>query len=152
MNFLAHIYLSKNNEEIMVGNFIGDFVKGNQLDEYSPAIQQGIRLHREIDHYTDNHEVVLQSKKKLREKYRHYAPVIVDVYYDHFLAKNWHQFSKVPLKEYTNSFYDTMVKYYNRIPKEVIHMLSYMSKDDWLFNYQYIEGMNKATTLALRPT
>ncbi|MFK7951283.1 MAG: ACP phosphodiesterase [Ekhidna sp.] len=146
MNFLAHIYLSGNNEELMVGNFIGDFVKGNQLDEYSPSIQQGIRLHRAVDYFTDTHDIVLQSKKKLREKYRHYAPVIVDVYYDHFLAKNWSQFSSIPLKEYTHSFYETMTKYQNQIPKGVIHMLNYMSKDNWLFNYQFIEGMDKALT------
>lgn len=152
MNFLAHIYLSGNNEELMVGNFIGDFVKGNQLDEYNNEIQQGIRLHRAIDHYTDTHDVVLQSKIKLREKYRHYAPVIVDVYYDHFLAKNWTKFSTVPLEEFTSQFYDTISNYYDVIPKGAIHMLSYMSKDNWLYNYQFIEGMDKALTGMSRRT
>lgn len=152
MNFLAHIYLSGANEELMVGNFIGDFVKGGHLDDYSPAIQQGIRLHREIDSYTDSHEIVLESKIKLREKYRHYAPVIVDVYYDHFLSKNWSRFSSVPLKEFTHDFYHIMGAYHDRIPKGAIHMLSYMSKDDWLYNYQFIEGMNKALTGMSRRT
>ncbi len=152
MNFLAHIYLSGNNEELMVGNFIGDFVKGNQLDAYNNEIQQGIRLHRAIDHYTDTHDVVLQSKIKLREKYRHYAPVIVDVYYDHFLAKNWTKFSAVPLEEFTSQFYDTISNYYDVIPKGAIHMLSYMSKDNWLYNYQFIEGMDKALTGMSRRT
>lgn len=152
MNFLAHIYLSGNNEELMVGNFIGDFVKGGNLDDYTSQMQQGIRLHREIDNYTDSHEIVVESKIKLREKYRHYAPVIVDVYYDHFLAKNWNQFSSTPLKKYTNEFYDTMSGYHNRIPKGVIHMLSYMSKDDWLYNYQFIEGIDKALTGMARRT
>lgn len=146
MNFLAHIYLSGNNKELMVGNFIGDFVKGGKLDEYTPEIQRGIRLHREIDRYTDTHEIVLKSKIKLREKYRHYAPVIVDVYYDHFLAKNWSQFSDIPLKKFTSEFYKTMNSYTDQIPKGAIHMLEYMSKDDWLFNYQFIEGMDKALT------
>jgi acyl carrier protein phosphodiesterase len=152
MNFLAHIYLSGENEELMVGNFIGDFVKGGQLDAYSPTIQQGIRLHREIDRYTDTHEIVLESKIKLREKYRHYAPVIVDVYYDHFLAKDWSQFSNIPLDKFTEGFYDTMGNYHDQIPKGVIHMLSFMSKDDWLYNYQFIEGINKALTGMSRRT
>lgn len=152
MNFLAHIYLSGDNRELMVGNFIGDFVKGGQFDEYSPTIQQGIRLHREIDSYTDTHEIVLESKIKLREKYRHYAPVIVDVFYDHFLAKGWSRYSPIPLKDFTQNFYDTMELYYDRIPKGVIHMLSYMSKDDWLYNYQFIEGIDKALTGMSRRT
>ncbi|MEO9483598.1 MAG: ACP phosphodiesterase [Ekhidna sp.] len=146
MNFLAHLYLSGDNEEVLVGNFIGDFVKGSQMSEYPGAIQKGIRLHRSIDHFTDTHEVVLQSKIRLREKFRHYAPVIVDVYYDHFLAKDWSLFSKIPLKEYTENFYQLMNRYFGIIPKGVIHMLSFMSKDNWLYNYQFIEGIDRALT------
>ncbi|MEP0986627.1 ACP phosphodiesterase [Ekhidna sp.] len=152
MNFLAHLYLSGDDEEILVGNFIGDFVKGAQMDHYSQGIQKGIRLHRSIDFYTDTHEVVLQSKIRLREKFRHYAPVIVDIYYDHFLAKDWSNFSKIPLLEYTESFYELIKKYFEQLPKGVIHMLSYMSRDNWLYNYQFIEGINKALTGMSRRT
>ena len=152
MNFLAHLYLSGDNEEILVGNFIGDFVKGSQMSQYSETIQKGIRLHRSIDSYTDNHEVVLQSKIRLREKFRHYAPVIVDVYYDHFLAKNWSSFSRIPLKTYTENFYQLMKKYVEIIPKGVNHMLSFMSRDNWLYNYQFIEGIDRALTGMSRRT
>lgn len=152
MNFLAHLYLSGDNEEVLVGNFIGDFVKGSQMDQYPDQIQKGIRLHRSIDHYTDTHEVVLESKVRLREKFRHYAPVIVDVYYDHFLAKDWSMFSEIPLKEYTEQFYLLMDNYYEIIPKGVIHMLSFMSRDNWLYNYQFIEGIDRALTGMSRRT
>jgi len=146
VNFLAHILLSGNDERIMVGNFIGDFVKGSQLNEYDPQIQQGIRLHRSIDEFTDNHPVVLDSKKRLRARFRHYAPVIVDVFYDHFVAKNWSQFSKDPLLEFTKRFYITMNQYTPIIPKTVSNMLVYMSSGNWLYNYQFIEGIDKALT------
>ncbi len=89
MNFLAHIYLSGNQERVMIGNFIGDFVKGKAWEEFDSAIQRGILLHREIDRYTDDHEVVIKTKERLRPKYHHYAPVISDVFYDHFLASLW---------------------------------------------------------------
>lgn len=146
MNFLAHLYLSGDDEEILIGNFIGDFVKGSQMRLYKETIQKGIRLHRSIDHYTDNHDVVLQSKIRLREKFRHYAPVIVDVYYDHFLAKKWSDFSATPLHQYTENFYQLMKKYVNIVPKGVTHMLSFMARDNWLYNYQFIEGIDRALT------
>ena len=146
MNFLAHLYLSGDNEEVLVGNFIGDFVKGAQLNRYPEQVQKGIRLHRSIDYYTDTHDIVLQSKIRLREKFRHYAPVIVDVFYDHFLARDWSKFSDVPLMEYTLNFYQLMNKYLEMIPKGVVRMLSYMSQDNWFYNYQYIEGIDRALT------
>ncbi len=152
MNFLAHLYLSGDDEELLVGNFIGDFVKGSQMEQYPERVQKGIRLHRSIDYFTDNHEVVLESKIRLREKFRHYAPVIVDVYYDHFLAKDWLKFSSTPLKKYTEDFYQTMDGYYDILPKGVIHMLSFMARDNWLYNYQFIEGINKALTGMSRRT
>ena len=101
MNFLAHIYLSFENPKILVGNFIGDFVKGKKLELYGDEIQKGILLHREIDDYTDSHPIVLETKKRLRPNYHHYAPVISDVYYDHFLASLWSNYHKTPLIEYT---------------------------------------------------
>ena len=98
MNFLAHIYLSFEDTDLTIGNFIGDFVKGNELDNYSDSIKKGIQLHRAIDSYTDSHEVVQKSKERLRDKYRHYSGVIVDIYYDHFLqflAFAYHFFYKI---------------------------------------------------------
>ena len=152
MNFLAHLYLSGEDEMVLVGNFIGDFVKGSQMDQYAEKIQKGIRLHRSIDHFTDNHSIVLESKIRLREKFRHYAPVIVDVFYDHFLAKDWSKFSETPLKEYTENFYNLMRGYFNIIPQGVIHMLGFMSRDNWLYQYQFIEGIDRALTGMSRRT
>ncbi len=144
MNFLAHIYLSGNNEKLMIGNFIGDFVKGNQLNDFELEIKQGIHLHRAIDEYTDQHAIVSQSKDKLREKYRHYSGVITDVFYDHFLAKNWSIYHQQPLLEFTIDIYKIIMSYNEILPKGARYMLPYMTENNWLFNYSKVEGINKA--------
>lgn len=146
MNFLAHLLLSGENEKVRIGNFIGDFVKGNKFDNYDDQIQLGIRLHREIDSFTDAHPIVLLSKTRLREKYRHYAPVIVDVYYDHFLAKNWNDFSQIDLKKFTQKFYETIASYSTVVPEAVNNMMVYMREQNWLYNYQFIDGLDRALT------
>src|SRR5690606_38990711 len=98
MNFLSHLYLSGKSTEIIIGNFIGDFVKGAKMDDYPPEVTKGIKLHREIDFFTDNHPVVMKSKDKLRVKHGHYAGVVVDMFYDHFLAVDWESYHPQPLK------------------------------------------------------
>jgi acyl carrier protein phosphodiesterase len=153
MNFLAHLYLSGNDDEIMVGNFIGDFVKGRNLSErFASGIVKGIELHRAIDAFTDTHETVSESKDKLREKYRHYSAVIVDVYYDHFLARHWTSFHDVSLEAYTRKAYATIKKYDAILPEQVRHMLVYMSRDNWLLEYASIEGIHRALSGMARRT
>lgn len=145
MNFLAHLLLSIHDEQIMVGNFIGDFVKGKNMSPFDEKIQKGIRLHRAIDSFTDQHPVVLESKLKLRPKFGHYAPVIVDVFYDHFIARDWNKFSSEPLLDFTLRFYSLMQNYKSKIPNAVNTMLMHMSKGNWLYNYRHLDGIN--TTL-----
>jgi acyl carrier protein phosphodiesterase len=152
MNFLAHIYLSGDNDLIKIGNFIGDFVKGKELEKYNKNIQIGIKLHRHIDQYTDSHPVVFQSKKRLRPVFHHYAPVISDVFYDHFLAKNWQNYSNEPLLDYTREFYELTDKYNKLLPSAANHMLSYMKKDNWLYQYRLIEGIDRALSGMSRRT
>lgn len=152
MNFLAHLHLSGDSEELKIGNFIGDFVKGKDLETYEPQIKKGIQLHRAIDLFTDNHPVVGKSKAILREKYRHYAGVIVDVYYDHFLASNWKRFDERPLEQYAQESYDLIQANFSRIPEKVHHLLFYMKRDDWLSNYKYVDGIRQALTGMSRRT
>jgi acyl carrier protein phosphodiesterase len=153
MNFLAHLYLSGSSEELKIGNFIGDFVKGRNLNEqYGAAIAKGVNLHREIDHFTDHHTVVKQSKNRLRPKYRHYSPVIVDVFYDHFLARNWNQYSDKMLPEFADEIYDLMEKNHAKLPEQVNFMLPYMIKGNWLVNYSQLEGIHRALSGMSRRT
>ncbi len=144
MNFLAHIYLSGNDPLITLGNFIGDFVKGNQANTYPQKVQNGIALHRAIDEFTDNHETVLQSKIRLRADYRHYAPVIVDVYYDHFLAKYWSDYHSTALPEYTERFYEMVKTHRSILPERANRMFDYMSRDNWLLGYSRVTGIEQA--------
>lgn len=145
MNFLAHLFLSGNSPEIMVGNFIGDFVRGKKFhDQFSSSIALGIELHREIDEFTDNHLIVLESKKRLRPKYRHYSPVIVDMFYDHFLARNWSAYSATPLDQYANDAYAILNRYEATVPDQVKRLLPYMIQGNWLYNYSRIEGIHRA--------
>jgi acyl carrier protein phosphodiesterase len=145
MNFLAHIYLSGNDTKILVGNFIGDFVKGRSFSAvYGPEISKGIELHRLIDEFTDRHAVVQQSKNKLRPKYRHYAGVIVDIFYDHFLSKHWSEYHPIPLPMFARNVYTIMQDHHAILPLQVQNMLPYMIKDNWLVNYGNLQGIGQA--------
>ncbi|MBJ6369445.1 acyl carrier protein phosphodiesterase [Snuella sedimenti] len=143
MNYLAHIYLSGDNSLVTIGNFIADTIKGSSYKDYPKPIQIGVLLHRHIDTFTDAHSVVRQSTKRLHAKYSHYSGVIVDILYDHFLAKNWEQYSSTPLDVYAHNFYDSLDKHYDILPLRVKKMMPYMMADNWLVSYASIEGIAK---------
>jgi len=141
MNFLAHIYLSKENTEIMLGNFFADFIRGNNYKNYSAEIQKGIMLHRNIDAFTDAHKIVRKSKRRLHQRYGHFDGIIIDIFYDHFLAKNWSNYSKIPLDVYAANFYKLLHDNYDILPKKTKEILPPLEKYNWLYNYQFLEGM-----------
>jgi acyl carrier protein phosphodiesterase len=152
MNFLAHLYLSKSNKNILIGNFIADAVKGKKHANYPKEIQAGILLHREIDNYTDNHPIVKKSKRRLHKRYKHYNGVIIDILYDHFLAKNWHTYSEIPLNIYAKNVYSFLHKNTTLFPDKIQKMLPYMIQHNWLATYAskegieiILQGMNKRT-------
>ena len=144
MNFLAHLYLSGNDEEILVGNLLGDFMKGRKINSFDDKIAKGIELHRKIDYFTDKHYLVIQSKQRLRPLFKHFAPVIADVYYDHFLASNWTNYSDVPLKEFTKWCYDILRKYKELFPPRFQQALIYMRFRNLLLSYSKISGIDFA--------
>jgi len=153
MNFLAHLYLSGNDSDIQLGNFIGDFVKGrNLLEQYQPGIAKGIELHRAIDEFTDKHPVVKQSKVRLREKYHHYSPVIVDIFYDHYLAKSWDRFHQTFLPDYAEEVYKMVLSRENILPEKVKWMMPYMIKQNWLVNYARLDGIGRVLSGMSRRT
>ena len=143
MNFLAHIYLSHDDDEIKIGNFIADSIRGKKYKEYPPQIQRGILLHRHIDTFTDAHPTVRLSTKRLHKNYSHYSGVIVDILYDHFLAKNWEHYSKIPLKTYATNFYNLLEDHYETLPQNVQNLLPHMIQENWLLSYASIEGITK---------
>ena len=145
MNFLAHLYLSGDRPGVMVGNFIGDFVKGrNVRDRFEEEVATGIELHRAIDEFTDGHPVVTRSKQRLRPLFRHYSPVVADMFYDHFLAANWPDYHPVPLPEFAARAYDLLKSYREVLPQGVRQMLPFMIKGNWLVSYAEPEGIHRA--------
>ena len=143
MNYLAHIYLSGENDLVTIGNFIADGIKGRAYKKYSKEIQTGILLHRNIDTFTDAHKTFRQSTKRLHKTYGHYSGIIVDILYDHFLAKNWSKYNDVPLEAYARAFYDSLVKHYDILPPRIQNMMPYMIADNWLSSYASIPGITK---------
>lgn len=143
MNFLAHFYLSGNDTGLLQGNFIADAVKGKKYLEFSPEIQKGILMHRFIDHFTDTHPVTHETKVRLRPRFHHYAPVVVDVFFDHFLARKWSQYNATPLREYAQQIYNTLDSHSETFPDKSRHFLKYMRMYDWLSAYEQVEGIGE---------
>ncbi len=143
MNFLAHVYLSGTNQDSMIGNFIADSVKGKEILEYTPEVQEGIRLHRFIDHYTDTHVVVNEGKKILSPYFGKYNAVVMDIYMDHFLAKDWVKYSNIPLTAFAQTVYALLQQNETKLPIRVQELLPYMIRQDWLSNYANFHGMEQ---------
>lgn len=152
MNYLAHAYLSGDNEEIIIGNFIADHIKGRPDHRFAGAIMDGIRLHWYIDEFTDSHPVVKQSVERLKPVYKRYSTVIVDLYYDHFLASNWKNYSNIPLKRFTRRIYRIMLKHYRILPAKTRRILPFMMADDWLAGYGRPQGIKLALSGMARRT
>lgn len=152
MNYLAHLYLSGDEEELLLGNFIADAVKGKQAALYSTGIARGIWLHRLIDTYTDTHPVVADTKARLRGKYKKFSPVVADLYYDHFLAKHFERFAHEPLDAYTQRTYTLINSHLPNLPARVQYFFPYMMQQNWLLGYAEVEGITRALTGLSRRT
>ena len=144
MNFLAHLFLSHHDDELLIGNFIADAVRNRDVATYTQGIQDGIHLHRQIDTFMDNHTLVNTGKVRLRSLYRKYASVVIDVYYDYLLANNWSQFSKLPLEEFAQNTYSVLKEYKDVLPSRQASALPGMIAADWLSNYRNETGLLKA--------
>lgn len=139
MNWLAHIYLSDGSDENMLGNLLGDFIVRVRWKEiYSPQIQRGIRMHFAVDTFTDTHRVFQKSCSRISKKYSRFSGVLIDVFYDHYLAKYWSDFSDRDLESFTNDFYRVLEKYKDILPHKLAYITPYMSSTNWLLSYREI--------------
>ena len=143
MNYLAHIFLSGDNPNIMIGNFIADSIKGSKYTVFPDEIQKGILLHRQIDTATDAHPAFRKSTKRLHKNYGHYSGIIVDIFYDHFLAKNWAEYSDIPLADYIQSFYKLLRDNFDILPENIQKMAPIMMEGNWLLIYANLEGIDR---------
>ena len=136
MNYLAHLFLSNESSEAMLGAMLGDFVKGADKNNYPPNVRRGIELHRQIDSFTDTHEIVLAAKRQFAPERRRFAGIALDIFYDHCLAKNWSQFSAIPLRTFTNNVYETLKIQHEFLPEKMQQMAPVMIAQDWLASYE----------------
>ncbi len=131
---------------MIVGNFIADSIQGNRFDGLTPNIIKGIMLHRKIDSYTDHHPIYLSSKYRFREKFDKYSGVLMDIMYDHFLAKNFHLYSPMTLQEYATDIYKLLNDNLNYLPEPAKRFYNYMTEYNVLVNYASLKGIETVLT------
>lgn len=143
MNYLAHLYLAEDTEESRLGNLLGDFVKGPVNDSpYSQGIREGIKTHRLVDRFTDSHRKFLESKKLISPERRRFAGVILDLTFDHFLAKNWRAYSESELGSFTQGVYEMLSNNSSILPVKLASFLPRMIHEDWLGSYEKLDGVS----------
>ena len=143
MNFLAHAHLSGDNDDILFGNFIADAVKGKSYNGFEREVQAGILLHRKIDSYTDSHPVFKKTLERVRNDFGKYSGVAVDIYYDHFLAKDWGQYHEIELKKFTRHVYSVLRKNYAILPQRTKRLLPFLITQNWLYGYSRLNDLER---------
>jgi acyl carrier protein phosphodiesterase len=148
MNFLAHILLSGDREGVIMGNFAGDFIKGKLTLErtytWIPDYLLGLKLHRFIDTYTDTHPIVRDAKKVLSKAYPRVAGVVLDIYFDYFLANHFEEYAEEPLSGFAKKSYDVILRNQEQIPEAMKPMAEAMIRHDWLGHYKEISGIKRS--------
>lgn len=142
MNWLAHAYLSTRTDEDLLGSILGDFILGvDWRTRYNKKIQQGILTHFEVDRFTDSHPVFIRSCDRISEHNRKYAHVFVDIYYDHYLAKHWKDFSDRKLEDFIDHFYNVLLRYEHILSPKLAQIVPFMVSGNWLLSYRKVWGI-----------
>ncbi|MDI9538807.1 ACP phosphodiesterase [Xiashengella succiniciproducens] len=152
MNYLAHLYLSGPSDGVRLGNFIGDYVKGNRFSLYPPEIRKGILLHRQIDSFMDEHPLSHASAELFRARYTRFSRVIIDVVYDHYLAKNWDKYSDQSLHDFVNEVHKLFITNYFILPPQVRQFLPFLIRSRRMENYQHLSGIEKTLKIMANHT
>lgn len=144
MNFLGHLYFSFDNSDLQHANLFGDFVKGSDLTNYPGHIQKGIQLHREIDSFTDQHDAVRACLHNMYQDLPKISGIAIDMIFDHLLAKNWADFHSLSLRQFVDRFYKSTPQSIEYFSTAYLIMLERMQQEDWLYQYQFFAGFEKA--------
>jgi acyl carrier protein phosphodiesterase len=144
MNYLAHVFLARATPALLTGGLLGDFVKGRIDDAWPAAMRTGIELHRAIDHYTDAHPLVTASRALIAPERRRFAGILVDVFYDHFLARHWPRHAELPLDRFTQHVYAVLWPQRREFPERLQRILPWMRADDWLASYADLDAVAAA--------
>lgn len=144
MNFLGHIFFSNDDLDLMHANLFGDFIKGSNLEAFTPEIRNGIILHRSIDSFIDQHHAVKLLSRKLSSELPKVAPIAIDLFFDHFLFNNWSMYHNGDLAKLLNDFYNYKIDK-NSYPNDRFHfMLKYLKSEKWISSYGTLEGIGQA--------
>ena len=144
MNYLGHLVLSGENNDVLFGNFIADAVKGKDYQMFNASVQKGILLHRYIDHFTDHHPACLEGKRRMYTKLPKVSGILLDILYDHILLNSWEKYFSIDPNEFIDSCYGLLDTKIEDMPERISYMYSYMRKDNWLSNYQYEWGLYRS--------
>jgi len=146
LNYLAHSYLSYQKPDLIIGNFIADSIRGNQFEGLTDGIIEGIRLHRKIDTFTDSHPIYLTSKHRFSKDFDKYSGVLMDIIYDHYLAKNFEQYSALSLQTHANEVYNILKNNHDYLPENAKRFYGYMTERNILFHYSTLNGIETVLT------
>lgn len=140
MNFLAHLYLSADDPEAMVGNLVADFVKGPAVELLPPGVLAGVRQHRAVDAFTDRHPAVMRSVARIGKTWGWFAGILIDVYYDHILARDWGRYAEVPLREYVDRAHGVIREHADSMPEEARGYALRFVESDRMMSYAKADG------------
>jgi acyl carrier protein phosphodiesterase len=152
MNFLAHLYLSGNDADLMIGNFIADSVKGKSYVKFKPGIQKGILLHRKIDEFTDRHPITKELKSKMSLGYNKHSGIVIDIFYDHFLSINWDKFSSIPLDNFIESCHRNILRNIFILPSKIKAFLPFFIGKQRLKSYSRLDGIESVLKIMSKYT
>ena len=152
MNFLGHLYLSGNDDKLLIGNFIGDYVKGKNFMKYPENIRKGIILHRLIDTYTDTHPCFREVKVLFRGEFGLYSGVVTDLIFDHMLASQWEKYSNIPLSAFAKRVHAVLHSNFKYLPPAVQGFLPVLIKNKRLESYASVAGIHQSLDIMSRYT
>ncbi|MBS7558269.1 DUF479 domain-containing protein [Pseudomonas sp. RC4D1] len=135
MNYLAHLHLGGQRPGQLLGSLYGDFVKGRLQGQFAPEVEAAIQLHRRIDTYTDSHPLVTAALSRFSLTRRRYAGIVIDVFFDHCLARDWAHYADRPLPLFTAEVYRVLAAE-PQLPARLARIAPYMAADDWLGSYR----------------
>ncbi len=145
MNYLAHLYLAGDNPKAQVGQVLADFVAAREIDCFEPGIRAGIRAHQRIDVFTDSHPVVAAARRRMAAPYRRYGNILLDVFFDHFLAKNWGRYrADVSLEEFSQQRYQVLIEHSDVHRERFQRVVTSMQNGDWLGSYRDVDNIDRA--------
>jgi acyl carrier protein phosphodiesterase len=143
LNYLVHLFLAEDTSSDLLGNLMGDFVKGRLDDTYPADIRRGIELHRRIDAFAHDNMRYRHSKSRLDESYGYYRGILIDIFYDHFLARNWHRYHPLPLENFAARIYRLLKDHFEILPPGLQQVAPRMIEHNWLVSYREADTIGR---------